>query len=371
MVFRILCFLYSLLGIDAKRERNCKIVNTKSVLTFEKLVIFCKNVKWLNGWCHYKIFFDLMIKYITHSQIDKQKWDHCIKNSPVFLPYTYSWYLDIVSPGWEALIRGDYEFIMPLTGSRKFGINYVFPPTYCQQLGVIPAHEKNQFEIDDFICSIPDKYSYISIFLNRNNIITNPSLVDKIHYGTNYVLNMNESYQTISKHYSENTIRNIKKAIKREIEFTDKPISALEWSQHKIEMIYEKKIQLRKKYAYRIADLINLENKEKQNLFYTAYNHSNNIISGLLVMIISKTAMIFSFSKKEGKESRAYFMLLDKFIKEYAGKINTLDFMGSNIPGIAYTNEGFGGVPVKYPVIEINRLPRWVNFFRRMTKKSR
>lgn len=48
-----------------------------------------------------------MITYLFNSEIDKDKWDNCIKNSPGAKPYAYSWYLDIMAPGWQALVDED------------------------------------------------------------------------------------------------------------------------------------------------------------------------------------------------------------------------------------------------------------------------
>ena len=42
-----------------------------------------------------------MITYLTHDQIDKTLWDHCIAQAPNGLVYAWSWYLDIVHPGWD------------------------------------------------------------------------------------------------------------------------------------------------------------------------------------------------------------------------------------------------------------------------------
>ena len=42
-----------------------------------------------------------MIVYLKNDEIDREQWDNCIKNSSVTRPYAYSWYLDIMAPGWE------------------------------------------------------------------------------------------------------------------------------------------------------------------------------------------------------------------------------------------------------------------------------
>src|SRR4030043_203599 len=61
-----------------------------------------------------------MIKHLRHHEIDKERWDESIKKAFNGIIYAYSWYLDIVSPGWEALITEDYKKVMPLTGERHY-----------------------------------------------------------------------------------------------------------------------------------------------------------------------------------------------------------------------------------------------------------
>ncbi|MCK4361546.1 MAG: hypothetical protein KAV70_07350, partial [Bacteroidales bacterium] len=77
-----------------------------------------------------------MIKHLTYQQINKSKWDECIKKSFNGIIYGYSWYLDIVCKHWEALVENDYERVFPLTTGKKFGINYLYQPFFTQQLGV-------------------------------------------------------------------------------------------------------------------------------------------------------------------------------------------------------------------------------------------
>ena len=76
-----------------------------------------------------------MIRYLRHNEIDREKWDACIAASENGLVYAYSWYLDVVHPEWEALVMDDYAAVMPLTGGRKFGVEYLFQPFFVQQLG--------------------------------------------------------------------------------------------------------------------------------------------------------------------------------------------------------------------------------------------
>ena len=77
------------------------------------------------------------IRYLKHTEINKEMWDACVINSSNGLIYARSWYLDAMSPDWEALIYKDYVAVMPLTVSKKMGIAYLSQPPFSQQLGII------------------------------------------------------------------------------------------------------------------------------------------------------------------------------------------------------------------------------------------
>ena len=107
-----------------------------------------------------------MIKLLKHNKIDKTRWDDCINKSFNGNVYALSWYLDIGHPGWDALVENDYERVMPLTISRKFGISYMFQPFFVQQLGVSSKSQLSQDDIDRFINAIPQQYRLIRYKLN-------------------------------------------------------------------------------------------------------------------------------------------------------------------------------------------------------------
>ena len=104
-----------------------------------------------------------MINYLKHNEIDKKKWDGCIDSCSNNLIYAYSWYLDIVSPGWNALVENDYETMMPLTGNKKYGVEYLFPPYFAQQLGVFSKEKITKEKINRFLGAIPSHYKFIEM----------------------------------------------------------------------------------------------------------------------------------------------------------------------------------------------------------------
>ena len=110
-----------------------------------------------------------MIKHLKYSQIDFDAWDRCIRESFNGLVYAYSWYLDIVHDGWEALVEDDYVRVMPLTGGKKYGIKYLFQPYFVQQLGVFSKNLLTPEKTMEFLNQIPSSFKYYDIRLNSFN----------------------------------------------------------------------------------------------------------------------------------------------------------------------------------------------------------
>jgi hypothetical protein len=160
-----------------------------------------------------------LIQHLLHSEINKLRWDDCIDHSINSLPNAVSWWLDIVSPGWEALVQDDYAAVMPLTRKRKMGIDYLFQPYFAQQLGVFFTHLIDDGLTERFLDSIPARYHYIDIQLNEMNHPVNSAFTFKAR--RNYTLDLTPSYIQLSTHYHRNCRRNVQKAI--HAGFTVKP----------------------------------------------------------------------------------------------------------------------------------------------------
>ena len=143
-----------------------------------------------------------MIKLLKHSDINKSRWDECIKKSFNGNVYALSWYLDIVHPHWNALVENDYERVMPLTTSKKFGISYMFQPFFVQQLGVFSTTQLSPETVNNFIEAIPKKYLLTQYRLNSYNKVDYNS--DDIIRHRNVVLDLIYDYQYLYNNYNNN-----------------------------------------------------------------------------------------------------------------------------------------------------------------------
>ena len=159
-----------------------------------------------------------MIRYFTHKDIDRQKWDEAIAECGSI--YAYSWYLDSVHPDWEALVEDDYQSVMPLTGGKKFGVRYLFQPYFVQQLGVFSKAPLTKEKLNDFLNAIPEEYRFAEIRLNESNALDND--IKGVEYHRNIVLDLNQEYDSIRARYHQNTKRNLAKAETHTLHLTDR-----------------------------------------------------------------------------------------------------------------------------------------------------
>lgn len=294
-----------------------------------------------------------MIRFLTHEQIDRKKWDDCLEGAPNYMIYASSWYLDIISPGWYALVEDDYLRIMPLPVRNKFGIAYIFTPYYAQQLGVFGQNISPEI-IEDFIRYIPARYRLIDMNLNEQNPL--PEKYDNFPVRNNYLLSLEGDYESIQKKYNRNGRRNLKKAREAGLELSD-PVSAKDFARF-IRNNLEDQMRGLDNYAIGLLESVTQACLDRGKAEILTIRDRDGEIAALGSFLLSGKRIIFSVcaSTSEGKQKQAMHFLVDAQIRKAAGKFELFDFSGSNIRGIAYFNSTFGAEQKTYPLVHINRL---------------
>ncbi len=303
-----------------------------------------------------------MINFIKHHDIDKKRWDHSILNSANFNIYGMSFYLDIVSPGWDALIEGDYESIFPLTWRRKFGINYLYQPFFTQQNGVYFKEKPNQNLLQSFLNMVEKHYKYIDICLNTENNF--PVEKYKLQPKVTHHLNLHQPYQKLEKQYSTNHLRNLKKARTGAYLILNDPERITDIIKL-FRVTKGKSISTLKNSDYKMFLVLCDEMKKRGfcEVLYTGDGQSK-VIGGIIVFKIQNNAVfIFSALAEQYKNTGLMHLLIDRYIEKHAGENLILDFEGSMNPQLARFYKGFGSEVFFYPHITLNNLPsavRWL-----------
>ena len=301
------------------------------------------------------------IKYHEHNEIDKAKWDLCINQAINRLPYAFSWYLDVVSPNWHALVSDDYKFVFPLTWRNKMGFNYLYQPLFTQQLGIFSSLPVSFAVSNDFLNAIPSKFKLIEINLNSFNPAAGNKFVASKRL--NFEMDLSLSYEEIRKFYSDNQKRNINKAKKNELKINQPDISEV------ISLFKNDrglKVERMKNESFELLRRLYSALKQKGISYIRGVSDgSQTICGGIFIQTEYRIIFLFSGNTVIGKSSGAMSFLIDSVIQENSNKKIILDFEGSNDLGLARYYSSFGSIEHVYLHLKKNTLPFPVRLFKR------
>lgn len=292
----------------------------------------------------------MKIEYLKHNQINKQQWDNSIEKSHNGLVYALSWYLDIISPGWSALVLEDYNTVMPLTQRQKFGIKYLYQPVFIQKLGIFSQKIITPELTDQFLNKALKYYKYIDICIESK-----PKLFAAQKRLTQ-ILDLSEPYQEIYSGYSKNHQKNIEKALN----------SGLSVKQNGNPDDFMTLLR----YMYRSKNLTDVSGSDIENLnkivnyainrelgeIYFGYV-GNHLCAASFFLKWNNRSIIFTAQNHKGRKISAMFGIIDHYIQNNASKKVILDFAGSMLPGVAKRNKGFGAKDYEYFAVQANDLP--------------
>lgn len=295
-----------------------------------------------------------MIRFLKHDTIDRVKWDNCIDNAINGNLNSHSWFLDIVNPGWCALIENDYENVFPLSVRSRAGFAYIMQPYFTQQLGLFSKTKLTPEKVTEFLNSIPSGFRYIDFNLNSSNRIEGD---ERLNDMSNFELDLSPEYAEISSHYQINLQRNLKKA--RLNKFT---LTKLVKPEDMISLFRENKgqdlLHLKSEQYQLIQQIANQSLKTGAGKIWGVHDEFNQLIAAALwVHSHQKAIFLFSALSQSGKKLNAMPWLIDSFISEHARNALVLDFEGSNDPGLARFYRSFGAKEVFYQRYRLNTLP--------------
>ena len=300
------------------------------------------------------LIFVMTIRYLKNKEIDRNHWDKLIGEAFNGRVYAYSWYLDaLLGESWDALIMGDYEYVMPMPWRRKFGIYYIYTPFFVQQLGIFSRQEIPADLYIEFFKNIPIKFRYLDLGVNLDSEISSKN-VKITKKRTNYVLDIDRSYEEIKKEYTSVARRKLNKDqgyILNETHDFGKVISDYRISIGPIVPMKDADYKRLEKLAF-VAF-------EKGCLF--ACNLENNVgetlSSCFFLMSHGRSYYFFGSQSQIGREVQATHFLVDKFIQRFCQKIKTFDFCGSDLPGVAEFIKKWGATPEYYSNVKMARFP--------------
>lgn len=301
-----------------------------------------------------------MIQYVKNSSIDRKKWDKCINDSEGAIPYAFSWYLDSVCPGWDALIEDNYKAVAPLPVNKKFGIKYIATPIFLQQLGLFSPDGSLRARIDSFLSEIPDYFRLIDLSVAQNTSSGSFKLTPKF----NYELNLRESYEALWFNYSTDCRRNINISHRYQQDITDsvKPREIITLFKSNVG---RKAGKIREVNFKHLETLMEVCVREGHGKILGVRSPKGKLLWSIFVIDSSnRITLLVTAGSRKSREMRTGYHVVDHIIRENAGSGKTLDFAGSSVPSIAVFMKSFGSIRKTYYRLYRNRLPWPVKYLK-------
>lgn len=273
------------------------------------------------------------VQYLLQHQIDKAKWDGCIKNAANSLIYGYSFYLDTMADNWSGIVVNDYEAVMPVVWRKKYFTKYMYQPPFTQQLGVffkLPPAKTVYSEIESLLLA---NFPFAEIFLNyaNNNCFSPGHCSERV----NYVVDINNTYDTIHTGYSPGFTKSLRRIAKFNFEYF--PAADID----EVMLLYKKL------YGSRVTHLTGKEYaafknvcvllQQKQQLIIRKATGENGVLLAITLLFKDSKRLynIISCVTEEGKRKEVNYFLYDSIIKEFCNSGLVLDLEGSEIKGVA------------------------------------
>jgi hypothetical protein len=301
-----------------------------------------------------------MIAYLKDDEIDRSRWDSCLAEIPGVKPYPWSWYLDIMAPGWVALVDDDYYSLFPLPGFRKYGFNYIATPVFLQQLGVLTPDGDKVKIATEFISFMPEFYRLIDLNIGQEVSVQGYRVTPR----HNFELGLDSSYESIWFNYMTDCRRNINIAHRYPQDIVD------DVTPHEIISLFRSNIGRRagviRDTSYdRLHKLMDHCMSTGKGMILGVRSPRGKLLWGIFIIdFAGRITLLFTAGSRKSRELRTAYHVIDHIIKINAGGGKTIDFAGSSVPSVAIFMKSFGGTRTTYYRLYRNTLPWPVRLFK-------
>uniref|UniRef100_UPI0027DB4BD4 hypothetical protein n=1 Tax=uncultured Chryseobacterium sp. TaxID=259322 RepID=UPI0027DB4BD4 len=259
-----------------------------------------------------------MIRRLKYNEIDFEKYSKCLENSAQKNWYARKEVLDQLSGNWHILVYNDYEAVMPVPLKRKFALNLVVMPLFCQQLGVFSS--KDDFKINDqFLNFLKNRYNIFSYSFNHYN-----SFSQDLDKKKNYTIQISDYILLRRKKYfkgRKSTAKCAQHLIYKEIDFSEESFSFMQKNFKGLSKNGD--VEKYRKYL----NFLYTNNSLKLS---GAYLDEKLINIAVLIDEKDQLSLLGLINDEEYKDENGPSFLIDKILSFYIHE-KKFNFMGSNI----------------------------------------
>ena len=265
-------------------------------------------------------FAPVAIHYLKNNEIDYSKWDRCIDSALNGSVYARTWFLDIVTDHWNALIEDDYLSVFPLVYQTHYFRNVIYMPELIKHLGVFSSRPVSGEKILQFLKAIPPEFKRVHICFNKHNsqLIKQLPGSERPVFELDLIIPAEKRYSSYSERVNSilSSARQNKLAVMKNTS------------------LYEfEKLLDRKAYRRRLTELQKMHRiilhlmRKNQAEIIGAYGPENMICAAACFIRSHHNVILFiARSDHFGEISQAGYLILDTFLKKYSARNITLSF---------------------------------------------
>lgn len=264
-----------------------------------------------------------------------------------------------------AIVGEDYNWVMPLTTKRKFGISYLYQPPFTQQTGVFAKDQDIEIPWKSIIALTQKRYKFWEINFNY----ATPSEVFpaevKIIAATNFILPLQQSFARLYADYHNDLKRNIRRSEKFRLVYRplkDQLKAIDEYIHH-----YGGRMSHVSAEDYsRFKQVAAIAATRNQLICREVVNQQNDLLATVLILNNGKRLYnMMNSTTAAGRKVEANHFLINSVIREFAGSDLIFDFEGSDLPGVKSFYQNFGAINQPYYMVRYNNLPWPIKLLKR------
>jgi lipid II:glycine glycyltransferase (peptidoglycan interpeptide bridge formation enzyme) len=310
-------------------------------------------------------------QYLKHKDINFQLWDECISRSTNGVVYACSWYLNIVSPGWHALVKmqgNEYKLVFPVTHFKKFGFSYIKQPDFANELGIFGNEllitEKDLSEVIDILKA---KFKLISSYIfnvSNSHYFKNRFLDIKVEEVTHFRLKVDKDPKDIVANFEKYTRKNIRQALKQNLQISDEDYIEdliLMFKENTADRIYGGVSEIQYKILTR---LYQEASRRRLGLTLMVKHYSKNIGGVFLLEFKNTIYYLFSTVNEEGRLRNANSLIIYKILENKDSNCLFLDFGAAGSEGVRNYKRNLSTEEIKCYQISYNNLPSILKFLK-------
>jgi len=293
---------------------------------------------------------------LKHDEVDIEKWDECIAQSPNGLIYAESRFLNHMSPGWYGIVAGDYQAVMPLCQRTKLGIRYLYQPAFCQQGGIF-FKEGNLGELEAAFLPMINSFCRFGE-INLNFAQKNSTVFETGKERNNFLRDL--SCQSLNEYINTRLKRLKKYDLQYHVSDNAEEIIS------SYRQLYLNRIKSIKNRDFENFHRLSEQMQRNNRVIIRKVTHSgdNKVFASCLLLTDSRRIYnIINNLMPEGRKSLANYFLFQQLFLEFKDSGKIFDFEGSDLKGVGYFYEKFATRNEPYFPYRFNNLPkaiRWV-----------